>query len=292
MDCRLTPASDATSDWLKPDSLRSSRATEGDGSLLDSIRSRICFFVMDGIIIDRRTMPWHLLNTSLDLKTDRECAVTVTIRRMDQTPELLEWKALKSDESGIPRVLTRWTYEAFQVEVVVSIPAAGVVVVQSLTVEADDVTVRMLQRMRLGDLRYRIARATTRDPGVVKLSGSAKTPVNVEGTLTVSPSAGQLAKAKTLLNGLRESPPKRGRGADNSDFYRLIAETYLALLYTAGERQVVKVMAEEIGRPDNTVSRWVHTARKEKWLGPSLKPNRAGGDPGPKLLEWRKEHGE
>jgi hypothetical protein len=126
----------------------------------------------------------------------------------------------------------------------------------------------------------------------VELSGLVNVRANVEGTLTVSPGAGQLAKAETLLNELRESPPKRGRGADNSDFYRLVAETYLALLYTVGERRVVKVMAEEIGRPNNTVSGWVHTARKEKWLGPSLKPNRAGGEPGPKLNEWRKEHEE
>ena len=236
-------------------------------------------------------MPCHLHNIPVDLKLDREQDVPVTILRMDRTTKLLDWQPLESDESGIPRVLTRWTSEAFDVEAVVSVPATGVVVVKSLTVEADDVTVRMLQDMRLGDLRYRIATAIRKDPEVVRLAGGPKTFSRVEGTLTLSPSANQLAKAETLLDELKKSIPKRGRGADNSEHLRLVAETYLALLDTVGGRQVVKVMAEEIGRPDNTVSGWVHTSRKENWLGPSLKPNRGGGEPGSKLVEWRKEHG-
>ncbi|MFI0964656.1 hypothetical protein ACH4S8_25150 [Streptomyces sp. NPDC021080] len=44
----------------------------------------------------------------------------------------------------------------------------------------------------------------------------------------------------------------------------------------------IKRMAEDFGRPQETIRTWVSRARKEQWLGPSVK-GRAGAEAGPKL---------
>ncbi|QFZ78716.1 hypothetical protein GFH48_12825 [Streptomyces fagopyri] len=44
----------------------------------------------------------------------------------------------------------------------------------------------------------------------------------------------------------------------------------------------VKRLAADFNRPEETIRTWVARARREGWLGPSVK-GRAGAEPGPKL---------
>lgn len=50
----------------------------------------------------------------------------------------------------------------------------------------------------------------------------------------------------------------------------------------------IRRMAEEYGRPEETVRTWVSRARRDGWLGPSVK-GRAGAEMGPRLVARARE---
>lgn len=173
-------------------------------------------------------------------------------------------------------------YGDFKVELIVAFQANTSVLIKALKIdEVVDLTVSMLQDLKLGELRNQIAKAVRNNPTILdwELSFGSPTPE-------------QIQRAKRLASEVRTSAPapNRGQGAKSPDFYRLVAEEYLTKLDTVGERGVVKAMAEERNANYNTVSGWVREARKQEWLGPAPSRNRAGGDPGRRLNEWKEEH--
>ena len=194
----------------------------------------------------------------------------------------LRWGQPRKDRKGVTGVMVYGDYGDFKVELIVAFQANTSVLIRVLIIEGDaDLTVSILQDLKLGELRSRIAKSVRNNPKILdwELIGGSPTPEQVE-------------RAKRLASEVRTSAPapNRGQGAKSPDFYRLVAEEYLTKLDTVGERGVVKAMAEERNANYNTVSGWVREARKQKWLGPAPSRNRAGGDPGQRLNEWKEEH--
>jgi hypothetical protein len=77
--------------------------------------------------------------------------------------------------------------------------------------------------------------------------------------------------------------PQPGRAPLPDVLLRQVAEGYLAESAPGKPRGAVKRLAQQLGRPEQTVSRWVSRARKEGWLGPA-RPGSEGAEPGRRLL--------
>lgn len=83
-----------------------------------------------------------------------------------------------------------------------------------------------------------------------------------------------------------KSPRRGGRPRVTDEQLRALAEEYLAETAEGKPGRPVARIAEQLGRPEETVRTWLARARKEGWLAPGVK-GRAGGEPGPKLLTAR-----
>ncbi len=135
----------------------------------------------------------------------------------------------------------------------------------NLQAAADNVsgiTGSLLRRVQVGDILH-VARAT-----VARASQD-------EPQVPVEPAA----------------PPKArsgGRAALSDDLLRQVAVAYLAETAPGRPPGAVRRMAEEFGRPEETVRTWVAKARQAGWLGPSVK-GRAGAEPGPLLRDLSPE---
>jgi predicted transcriptional regulator len=77
-----------------------------------------------------------------------------------------------------------------------------------------------------------------------------------------------------------------GRPRVTDEQLRALAEAYLAETAEGKPARPVARIAEQLGRPEETVRTWLARARKEGWLAPGVK-GRAGGEPGSKLLAAR-----
>jgi hypothetical protein len=77
-----------------------------------------------------------------------------------------------------------------------------------------------------------------------------------------------------------------GRPRVTDEQLRALAEAYLAETAEGMPARPVARIAEQLGRPEETVRTWLARARKEGWLAPGVK-GRAGGEPGPRLLVAR-----
>lgn len=79
-----------------------------------------------------------------------------------------------------------------------------------------------------------------------------------------------------------------GRAALSDELLRSVAVAYLAETAPGQPTGAVKRIAQEFGRPDETIRSWIARARKAGWLGPSVK-GRAGAEPGPRLRDLTPE---
>ncbi len=73
-----------------------------------------------------------------------------------------------------------------------------------------------------------------------------------------------------------------GRAALTDDLLRDIAVRYLIETLPGQPPGAMKRMSARFGRPEETIRTWVGRARRDGWLGPSVK-GRAGAEPGPRL---------
>jgi hypothetical protein len=102
-------------------------------------------------------------------------------------------------------------------------------------------------------------------------------------------------RAKRAARSLQKAKPRRTRGVADPDRYRRVAQMYLGFCPKHGQR-VIQAMTEELRKDPKyldlsreTVSTWVRRARDTGWLTPSSR-GKAGGDRGPKMIEWDKKH--
>jgi hypothetical protein len=175
---------------------------------------------------------------------------------------LLSWATPSDGE-----LVTVWGYGAFTVTVLAFVGDG--VDFKEVRVKGDAVTVGTLQDVKLGTLRTRIADHIRRQ-GVDQQWASRE--------------------VDRIIETLRDTAPSRGRGASNPEWDRKIAQLYVNMLITHGERGVILAMAEGLGANPVAVSQWVHKSRKNGWIGPAPSKGRAGGDKGQRLIEWESEN--
>ena len=88
----------------------------------------------------------------------------------------------------------------------------------------------------------------------------------------------------TFTPGDIERPPRRGgRAALTDELLRDVAIAYLNENGPGMPAGAVKRIAVQFERPEETIRTWVTRARRDGWLGPSVK-GRPGAEPGPRLL--------
>lgn len=157
------------------------------------------------------------------------------------------------------------------------------------------VTTRMLHDIRVGQIinavRYWEMQARVRDmasrmeyePGDERaeqmLTEAFSEPMYAPGSKVTIKTADEIIGAAP-----RESQP--GRAPLPDELLHQVAEGYLAEAAPGKPRGAVKRLAQQLGRSENTVSRWVARARKDGWLGPG-RQGHEGADPGPRLLAAR-----
>lgn len=162
------------------------------------------------------------------------------------------------------------------------------------------VTTRMLHDIRVGQIinavRYWEMRQKVRDmasrmeyePGderAERLLGEALgEPMYAPGSKVTIRTADQILSAAAP----EKSQP--GRAPLPDALLREVAEGYLLEAGPGQPRGAVKRLAQQLGRSENTVSRWVARARRDGWLGPG-RQGHEGAEPGPRLLAARTEGG-
>lgn len=73
-----------------------------------------------------------------------------------------------------------------------------------------------------------------------------------------------------------------GRVSLDDELLREVAHRYWVYTGPGQPPGAIKRLAADFGRPEETIRTWVARARREGWLGPSVK-GRAGAEPGHKL---------
>lgn len=172
-----------------------------------------------------------------------------------------------------------------------------------------------LRNVRIGEIKIRIADDLRREPTLLTpvvdvpglLAKGAQSPdlltskeglwlAYLRGALRMGHNAqelttGQLAFAGKLAGSIGTSSPKRGRGAQSDSFYRQVAIQYMRVLENHPNRVIeeltkeLRATREDPDLPRDTVSSWVRRSRETGWLTPSTQ-GKAGGDAGPKLINW------
>ena len=153
----------------------------------------------------------------------------------------------------------------------------GRLVLTEFTVRSSGGVDSLLLRVRLGDL---LAELRSR---IAERGGSA---LVCEGDTWGSRQDNEEARNTMLAEAATESEPKRGRTGYPDSHYRRVARRYLQLVNGTPPvtRGVLRVMADEEGRPVETVRTWIHQARKRRFLTDGER-GRAGALPGPLLDE-------
>lgn len=100
-----------------------------------------------------------------------------------------------------------------------------------------------------------------------------------EGTRAV---LGQEPVPGVFSEGDEKAPRRGGRAPITDELLREIAVAYLIETAPGKPSGAVKRIAERFERPEETIRTWITRARKDGWLGPSVK-GRAGAEPGPRL---------
>lgn len=84
-----------------------------------------------------------------------------------------------------------------------------------------------------------------------------------------------------------DEPVRRrpGRAPLTARLLREVAVLYIAENAPGKPSGAMKRVADHFGKPEQTMRNWVKRARRDGWLGPSVK-GRTGALPGPRLVPW------
>jgi transposase-like protein len=159
------------------------------------------------------------------------------------------------------------------------------------------VTSRLLNGIRVGTIIDAVRSWEMRRKLMMKVADTKYDPGDgtmsrvVEGLFgdgaTHYPGLGVTIKpADQIIEASAPSKPQPGRAPLPDELLQQVAEGYLAESAPGKPRGAVKRLAQQLGRPEQTVSRWVARARKDGWLGPG-RQGHEGADPGPRLLAAR-----
>ena len=166
---------------------------------------------------------------------------------------------------------------------------------RSVTIESDDhVSSTLMRKPPLGDVRDYLRQTAIERPEFFSMPallaelGATGTSEKERRLLEE-----QVKRAATAAELLAQSRVQRGRGATNDETWAAVAELYLYSLRVYGQK-AVKGLVIELERRENifwarsTVKTYVRRARELGWLTKGSQ-GKAGADPGPRLLQWRKE---
>lgn len=158
------------------------------------------------------------------------------------------------------------------------------------------VTARMLHEIRVGQIinavRYWEMRMQVRhmasgvpyesgdEPAERLLDEVFREPMYAPGSKVT------IRTADEILSAGAPQRPQPGRAPLPDELLRQVAEGYILENAPGKPRGAVKRLAEQLGRSENTVSRWVARARKDGWLGPG-RQGHEGAEPGPRLIAAR-----
>lgn len=157
------------------------------------------------------------------------------------------------------------------------------------------VTTRMLHDIRVGQIinavRYWEMRQKVRDmasrmeykPGDER---AEQLLTEVFSEPMYAPGSKVTIKTADEIIGATPREPQPGRAPLPDELLHQVAEGYLAEAAPGRPRGAVKRLAQQLGRSENTVSRWVARARRDGWLGPG-RQGHEGAEPGPRLLDAR-----
>lgn len=179
-----------------------------------------------------------------------------------------------------------------------------------LTIEdpTDDELGTGTRRFSYAEGEWSVSGRARLEGSAVRLLGIEVQPASPEGVVTASmvnriPVGRIVGSLQTLLaldKARREGPaaaetpqtpkPEKqrhgGKPRVTDEQLRELAEAYLAETAEGKPARPLARIAEQFGRPEETVRTWLARARKEGWLAPGVK-GRAGGEPGAKLLTAR-----
>lgn len=93
--------------------------------------------------------------------------------------------------------------------------------------------------------------------------------------------------AGVFREGDETKPRRSGRAPLTQELLRDVAVAYIEENAPGKPAGAMKRIAERFGKPEETMRNWVTRARRDGWLGPSVK-GRAGAEPGPRLAgtDW------
>lgn len=158
------------------------------------------------------------------------------------------------------------------------------------------VTSRLLNSIRVGTIIDAVRYWEMRKQLITKVADTTYDPNDetmarvvdglFEGTVYAPGSKVAIQPADQIIGAAAPAKPQPGRAPLPDELLQQVAEGYLAESGPGKPRGAVKRLAEQLGRPEATVSRWVSRARKDGWLGPG-RQGHEGAEPGPKLLAAR-----
>lgn len=96
---------------------------------------------------------------------------------------------------------------------------------------------------------------------------------------------GQEPIAGVFDEGDEVTPRRSGRAPLSQELLRNVAMAYIDENAPGKPAGAMKRIAQRFGKPEETMRNWVTRARRDGWLGPSVK-GRAGAEAGPQLLAW------
>lgn len=98
---------------------------------------------------------------------------------------------------------------------------------------------------------------------------------------------GQEPVAGVFREGDEAKPRRSGRAPLTQELLREVAVAYIEENGPGKPAGAMRRIAERFGKPEETMRNWVTRARRDGWLGPSVK-GRAGAEPGPRLAgtDW------
>jgi hypothetical protein len=137
---------------------------------------------------------------------------------------------------------------------------------------AGGITATVLRSLPIGKILAQVRLFILAKPEIIEGFQAANVPIEANEQ-EISEQVAEIATATT---------PKRGRPSLGDDHYQRIARAYLALQAQGVTRGILNELAEQEGRPRETIRDWVHQARKRQFLSKGT-PGRAGAEPGPLL---------
>lgn len=213
------------------------------------------------------------------IRAEQAVALRRAADARDAVNAALPVRIFETNEDSKPEVVAHFSYsEASELWTVfgdVKRGAHGLVISRlEITPEASSsgVTAGLLRKIPVGEILASIR---------TKAAWEAAQKANTRALLGEEPIAG------VFHEGDETRARRSGRAPLTQELLRDVAVAYIEENAPGRPAGAMRRIAERFGKPEETVRNWVTRARRDGWLGPSVK-GRAGAEPGPRLagVDW------